>query len=69
MNTPRSSEWDDLGEFGPSSKRLHGSRLGDAGLAAAWQSEIGPRAYGRTGRPLLEEIESYLEFFAIARTA
>jgi hypothetical protein len=65
MITPRPSEW---AAFGPY-EAGRGSRLTDAELAAAHEREGVAERYGRAARRLLEEIDSYLEFFAIARTA
>jgi hypothetical protein len=45
------------------------STLTDEELDAARSNEQGTRLLGRNGRKLLAEVESYLEFFAIARSA
>jgi hypothetical protein len=65
MITPRPSEWDAFGAYDVG----RGSRLSDAELAAAHERESVTERYGRAARRLLEEIDAYLEFFAIARTA
>ena len=53
MNTPHASQWDC-----PSGDELEPARLG----------EITDGLLGRCAARLLVEIESYLEFFAIARS-
>jgi hypothetical protein len=66
VNTPRASEWDAFGDLA-SSKPIHRSRLTDDELEAARSHEAAAPLLGRYGRKLLGEIESYLEFFVIAR--
>lgn len=68
MNTPRASEWDAFGDRA-SSKPIRRSRLTDDELQAARSHEAAAPLLGRYGRRLLDEIESYLEFFVIARGA
>ena len=65
MITPRPSEWDGFGAY--DGGRV--SRLSDVELVAAHERESIAERYGRSARRLLAEIDSYLEFFAIARTA
>jgi hypothetical protein len=48
---------------------IHRSTLTDEELNAARSNEKGARLLGRNGRKLLAEVEYYLEFFAIARSA
>ena len=69
MTTPRPSEWDAFGPYGTAAAATSAGRLTDAELAAAHERESTTARYGRAARRLLEEIDSYLEFFAIARTA
>jgi len=68
MNTPRASEWDAF-RASVGLKPLHRSRLTDDELEAARRRETAARCLGLRGRRLLDEIDSYLEFFAIARAA
>ncbi len=68
MNTPRASEWDAFGDSA-STKPIRRSRLTDDELEAARSNEAAAPLLGRYGRRLLDEIESYLEFFVIARSA
>jgi hypothetical protein len=50
----------------PRPRRVAG---GDGRTAWALHGELTANPPGRLGRPLLAEIEAYLEFFAIARDA
>jgi hypothetical protein len=68
MNTPRAAEWDAFRDR-MGLKPLHHSRLTDDELAAVRAGEAAAPLPGRYGRRLLGEIESYLEFFVIARAA
>ena len=68
MNTPRASEWDAFGNLA-SSKPVRRSSLTEDELEAARSHEAAAPLLGRYGRRLLGEIESYLEFFVIARSA
>lgn len=68
MNPDRAAQWDDFGErMGVTP--LHRSQLTDDELEAARTREGVAPLLGRRGRRLLDEIDSYLEFFAIARAA
>ena len=68
MSTPRASQWDAFGaRIGAT--RQHRSELTDDELEAARSREETAPSLGRFGRRLLGEIDSYLEFFAIARAA
>lgn len=69
MNTPRPSDWDAFGELSNVGNDVRRSTLTDEELNAARSNEKGARLLGRNGRKLLAEVESYLEFFAIARSA
>jgi hypothetical protein len=71
MNTPRQSDWQVFFlEFAKSPRRVppesRTSRLTDDMLAAAHLSEATADGLGELGLALLAEIDSYLEFFAIA---
>ena len=66
MNTPRAAEWDAF-RASVGLKPLHRSGLTDDELEAARRRETAARSLGLRGRRLLDEIDSYLEFFAIAR--
>jgi hypothetical protein len=68
VNTPRASQWDAFGDIA-SSTPIRRSRLTDNELEAARSHEAAAPLLGRYGRRLLGEIDSYLEFFAIARSA
>lgn len=68
MNTPRAAEWDAF-RSSMGLKPLHRPGLTDDELEAARSHEATAPLLGRYGRRLLGEIESYLEFFAIARSA
>ncbi len=69
MNTPRAAEWDAF-RTSMGLKPLHRPGLTDEELEVARtrESAAGP-SLGRLGRKLLAEVESYLEFFAIAHSA
>jgi hypothetical protein len=66
VNTPRASEWDAFEDLA-TSKPIRTSKLTDDELEAARSYEAAAPLLGRYGRRLLGEIESYLEFFVIAR--
>jgi hypothetical protein len=68
VNAPRGSEWDAFGDLA-SSTPIHKSRLTDDELEEARSHEAAGALVRRYGRRLLDEIESYLEFFVIARSA
>ncbi|HUK97937.1 MAG TPA: hypothetical protein VLV46_09790 [Gaiellaceae bacterium] len=68
MNTPRAAEWDAFRDR-MGLKPLHHSQLTDDELEAVRADEAAAPSLGRYGRRLLGEIESYLEFFVIARAA
>ena len=67
MNTPRASQWDAFGDFAAGAVRR--SSLTDDELEAARRRETAELTLGLRARRLLGEIDSYLEFFAIARAA
>jgi hypothetical protein len=67
MNTPRASQWDAFGDFAAGTARR--SSLTADELETARRREAAPLALGLRVRSLLDEIDSYLEFFAIARAA
>jgi hypothetical protein len=64
MSTPKPTEWAAFGSFSQPGGR--GARLTDEELAAACIAETAAASPGRLARRLLAEIDSYLEFFAIA---
>ena len=68
MNTPHASQWDAFGDFGSSSEsaRPPGPSADDLEPARLNETTVG--LLGRGGARLFAEIESYLEFFAIARS-
>ena len=66
MSTPRPAEWDAFGDFSRPRGAVRERRLTDEELAAARLAETRAGSPGRLARRLLIEIESYLEFFAIA---
>ena len=69
MNTPRAAEWDAF-RTRMGLKPLHRSGLTDEELEVVRTREAAAApSLGRHGRKLLDEVESYLEFFAIARSA
>jgi hypothetical protein len=68
VNTPRAAEWDAF-RTRMGLKPLHRSGLTDEELEVVRTGEASAPLLGRCGRRLLGEIESYLEFFAIARSA
>jgi hypothetical protein len=65
VNTPRAAEWDAF-RTRMGLKPLHRSGLTDEELEVVRTGEASAPLLGRW---LLGEIESYLEFFAIARSA
>jgi hypothetical protein len=68
VNTPRASQWDAFAvRMGV--KPPHRSALTNDELEAVRTREAAAPSLGRFGRLLLCEIDSYLEFFAIARAA
>jgi len=67
VNTPRASQWDAFGDFTAGTARR--SSVTDDELQAVRQRETATLPLGLRARRLLDEIDSYLEFFAIARAA
>jgi hypothetical protein len=66
MSTPRPTEWSAFGDFSKPRGADGGRTLTDEELAAARLAEAAAGSPGRLARRLLAEIDSYLEFFAIA---
>jgi hypothetical protein len=68
MNTPHASQWDAFGGFRSTSEPPRRPGPTDEELEVARLGETTVRLLGRGSARLLAEIESYLEFFAIARS-